>query len=123
MLQLSGQQLAYIGDAVFEVYVRKYLIKHKPSTVNMLHQNAIYFTSATGQERAFHLIEEHLTKEELRTFKRGRNSNAKSKPKNASVKTYNTATGFESLVGNLYLTKKEARLNELLSIIFDASAN
>lgn len=119
MIQLSGTTLAYIGDSIYEVKVREYLIESGLTKVDDLHKSAIKFTSATGQSIAFDLIESLLTEEEMNVFKRGRNSESTRKPRNTSLAIYKKATGFESLIGYLYLSKNFDRMNVLYEKIFD----
>ncbi len=118
MIQLSGTTLAYIGDSIYEVKVREYLIEKGLTKVDDLHKNAIKYTSATGQAEAFSLIEEILTEDEISIFKRGRNSESTRKPRNTSLAIYKKATGFESLIGYLYLSKDFERLDKLYIKIF-----
>lgn len=118
MIQLSGTTLAYIGDSIYEVKVREYLIKKGLTKVDELHKNAIKYTSATGQSSAYDLIEETLTEGEISVFKRGRNCESTRKPRNTSLAVYKKATGFEALIGYLYLSKEFERLDKLYSKIF-----
>lgn len=119
MLQLSGITLAYIGDSIFEVKVREFLIGKGLTKVDDLHKSAIKYVSAVGQSEAFDLIKEELTDEEISIFKRGRNAESSRKPRNTSLAIYKRATGFEALIGYLHLSKNFERLDELYSIIFD----
>lgn len=118
MNQLSGTTLAYLGDSVFELAVREYLIAQGITKVDQLHKHAIVFTSATGQMKAYDFLEPSLTEEEMNVFKRGRNGESSRKPKNASLATYQKATGFEALVGYLYLEQQRERLQYLFGLIF-----
>lgn len=117
MRNLSGTTLAYMGDAVYEVIIREALIKKGFQKVDNLHKEAIKYTSAVGQKVAIESIMEHLTEEEISYFKRGRNSSSNRKAKNASIEEYRKATGFESLIGYLYLEGKRDRLLELIEYI------
>ncbi len=119
MTQHNGLTLAYIGDAVYEIMVRENLLKSGLTKVDHLHSEAIKFTSAEGQAISFDKIENILTEEELSIFKRGRNSKTERKARNASLATYKKATGFESLIGYLYLEKLDNRLVELVAIIMN----
>lgn len=119
MIQLSGTTLAYIGDSIHELKVREYLINKGLTKVDELHKNAIKFTSATGQSGSFDLIESILSEEEVSVFKRGRNSESSRKPRNTSLAIYKKSTGFEALIGYLYLSKKSERIDELYNIILD----
>lgn len=118
MIQLSGTTLAYIGDSIFEVKVREFLIEKGLTKVDDLHKNAIKYTSAVGQASIFDKLEEILTTEELSIFKRGRNADSTRKPRNTTLAIYKKATGLEALIGYLYLSKNEKRLNELYEIAF-----
>lgn len=117
MSEYNGLTLAYIGDAVYELLVREFLLSKGFTKVDNLHREAIKFTSAEGQEKAFNIIEEHLTEQEITTFKRGRNSKSDRKARNASLASYKKATGLESLIGELHLNHKHERLSELFNLI------
>jgi len=117
MIQQNGLTLAYIGDAIYEVYIREHLINQGITKVDKLHKEAIKYTSATGQKTALNKIIDLLTEDEISVFKRGRNSNTDRKPKNTNLATYKQATGFEALIGHLYLNKEIKRLEELIDII------
>lgn len=119
MIQYNGLTLAYIGDAIYELRVRMHLLNMNLTKVNDLHNNAIRYTSATQQATVARLLVEHTyTEEEIGVFKRGRNQNSSHKPKNADVLTYNVATGFEAVIGYLYLEGRHDRLEDLLSETF-----
>lgn len=121
MSQLSGATLAYIGDAIYEVLVREYLINKGYQKVNNLHKEAIKYTSAVGQNVAIDHIKNDLTENELSIFKRGRNSSGDRKAKNATISEYRQATGLEALFGYLYLEKKFDRIYDLLDKIINES--
>jgi ribonuclease-3 family protein len=108
--------LAYIGDAVFELLVRQYLISLPNQKSHHLHREATKFVSAKGQKRTLDLWQPHLTEEEADIVRRGRNSKSGTPPKNADLADYRLATALESLVGYLYYEGRIARLNELLAI-------
>lgn len=116
-LQLSSLVLAYMGDAVYEKYVREYVIKQGHFNNGQLHKKAIQFVSAKGQVDALTKIENNLTEEEKDVVRRGRNSHPHSTAKNADVVEYKYATGFEALIGFLYLTEQIERIEELLKKI------
>jgi len=119
MIQYNGLTLAYIGDAIFELEVRKHLLEKNLTKVNDLHNNAIKYTNANSQAQVARvLLENFYNEEEVAVFKRGRNQNSSHKPKNSDVQTYNVATGFEAVIGYLYLECKQERLSELLHEIF-----
>ena len=113
---LNGLSLAYIGDAVYEIYIRKHVLDMGYGKVNDLHKHVIRYTSGEGQVAVIHrfLAEEILSEDELNAFKRGRNSHVKSSRKNMELKDYLDATGFEALIGYLYLSEKIERLEELV---------
>ena len=117
MNQLNGVTLAYLGDAIYEVYIREFLLEKGYTKVDKLHNEAIKYTSAKGQKQAIEKIYDLLTENEIQVFKRGRNSNSDRKPKNTDLATYKKATGFEALIGFLYLNNEKKRLEELLEII------
>lgn len=113
---LSPLLLAYVGDAVYEVYVRTKIMTKKPAPVWKLHREVINYVCATGQDQALRQIEPYLSAEEAEIVRRGRNTKARV-PKNVDVAAYRRATGFEALCGWLYLTEQKERLQELLSMI------
>lgn len=112
---LSPLQLAYVGDAVYEVFVRTQLIENKKCKVNQLHRLATKYVKAEAQSEIIHRIEDLLTEEEKTIVRRGRNAKSNSVPKNAKLSDYKNATALECLVGFLYLEKRDDRLKELLS--------
>lgn len=112
--QMSPLVLAYMGDAVYEKYIREYVIRQGLCKNGLLHKKTIKYVSAKAQAEILHRLEEKLTEEELDIVRRGRNSNPHSTAKNVDIIDYKYATGFEALIGYLYLTKKEERLNQIL---------
>ncbi len=116
--QYSPLTLAYIGDAVYELYVRTYLIKDSNLPVNRLHKDAIHLVNAKAQSDLFQKIKDELTEEEMQIYKRGRNTNSHP-PKNADMVDYKSATGVEALIGFLYLSDKADRIAELLKFLTD----
>lgn len=112
-------QLAYIGDAVYEMFVRTHLLKQGNFTVNELHRMSKGFVSAKAQSDKMQELESYLSDEEIRIFKRGRNAKSGTVPKNADVGDYHRATGFEALVGYLYLKGEFDRLYELMEKIIN----
>ena len=109
--------LAYIGDAVFEIYVRSYLVTKKNEPVSKLHRAATSYVKAAAQSQYMEILKDKLTEEELAAYKRGRNAHPKTTAKNADVVDYRRATGFETLVGYLYVSGKKERLDEIMSYI------
>jgi ribonuclease-3 family protein len=111
---MNGLTLAYIGDAYYELVIREHLVKQGLGKGNDLHQKAIRFTSASGQAQAMERLMDGLSDAEQDIFKRGRNAHSTHKPKNADLSTYHRASGFECLLGYLYLEHQDARLKELI---------
>ena len=109
----SAQNLAYLGDAVFELMVRQRILSYGNRPVNALNKLAKRYVSAKAQAEFYYLIEPQLSEEELGVMRRGRNVNPKTKAKNASVTEYRHATGFETLMGYLYLKGNTARIEEI----------
>jgi len=116
---LNPLVLAYIGDAVYEVYVRIYIAKKGLVKTNELHKESIAFVSANAQSNILTKLEEHLTEEELDIIRRGRNAHSNTIPKNASIADYKKATAFEALVGYLFLKNDIKRLEEIIKITLE----
>lgn len=113
---LNGAALAYIGDAIYEVKVREHLLTLGETNPNKLHKEAVHYVGAEGQAavmKEWISRDDVLTEEEISMYKRGRNNKANTKAKNASIGDYRQATGFESLMGWLYLSGQTDRLEEL----------
>lgn len=108
--------LAYLGDAVYELYLRRALLLKGDKPVQQLHREATSLSSAAGQARALQLIEPHLTEEEADIVRRGRNTKSRV-PHNADMGQYRLATGLEALFGFLYLQGKTGRIDELFDMI------
>lgn len=118
MDMLNGATLAYVGDAVYELAVRKHVLTKGITQVNHLHRAAVTYVGAVGQ--AMVMLQwikqaDFLTEQEILMYKRGRNHKANTKAKNASIGDYRQATGFESLLGWLALTEQTKRLNQLMT--------
>lgn len=111
--------LAYLGDSIYEVYIRNSLIKKGIAKVSDLQKEAIKYVSAKAQANILtNLIEQNtFTDEELDIIKRGRNYKRNTHPSNTDIITYKMSTGFEALIGYLYLENKTTRLQEILSHI------
>lgn len=116
--QYSPLVLAYMGDAVYELYVRKMLVTKANTQVDKLHKSAIQIVKAEAQSEAFRKIENELTEKEISVFKRGRNTKS-SVPKHSSVAEYRTATGLEALIGYIYLTGDINRLEYIMNLILE----
>ncbi len=106
--------LAYIGDGVYDLVVRTFIVENGNAPVNKLHRKAAKMVKATGQAELFHKIEGDLSEEEISVFKRGRNAKSFTSAKNTSKRDYSIATGMEALIGYLYLTNQTDRILELL---------
>lgn len=106
--------LAYIGDAIYEVAVRQFLISRANLRPHHLHRSATGFVSAKAQSRILAYLDPELTEEERNIVRQGRNAKSGSIPKNADVLEYRHATAFETLVGYLYYTGEQDRLRELI---------
>ncbi|MEG1870648.1 MAG: ribonuclease III domain-containing protein [Peptostreptococcaceae bacterium] len=124
LLTISPLVLAYLGDTVFESYVREHLIrKNINKKVNDLHKSAIKYVNAKAQATVIHTIESELTEDEERIYKRGRNQKSNTSPKNADIIDYKHATGFEALIGYLYLNEESDRLKYIISKGLDIIEN
>ena len=112
----SPLALAYIGDAVYEVLIRTKVMNQGNMQVNKMHQQSASLVKASAQAEMVYAIMELLTETEKQIYKRGRNAKSLTMAKNATVTEYRTATGFEALIGYLYLSGQEKRLVELISM-------
>jgi len=116
---MSPLTWAYVGDAVYELYIRNYLVETTNLKPNNLHKEAIKFVKAGAQSKILENLQEILTDEEKEIVRRGRNTQNHHLPKNANLKDYTYATAFEALIGYLYLSKQDKRLEEILHKILD----
>ncbi|WP_303049450.1 Mini-ribonuclease 3 [Bacillus sp. Marseille-Q1617] len=119
--QINALALAYMGDAVYETYVRQLLLTKGKIKPNQLHRAATNYVSAKAQAASLKKLfdEDLLSEEEINIVKRGRNAKSGSVPKNTDVQTYNHSTAFEALIGYLFLLNRTERLEELITIIFE----
>jgi ribonuclease III family protein len=117
---LNSLALAYIGDAVYEIYVRHHLLANGNIRPNQLHNQAKRFVSAKAQASILHYLFslELFSDEEEAVIRRGRNAKSGTIPKNTDVQTYRYSTAFESLIGYLYLEKRHDRLEEFIQEAF-----
>lgn len=120
--EFSPLTLAFIGDGVYELYVRCHIAEAANAPAGRLHKEAVKFVKASAQAQAIKDIEEVLTEEELWIFKRGRNAKSPTVPKNADVTDYRLATGFEALIGYLYLEGRTQRLSQICSLAMKSVA-
>lgn len=113
---LNSLALAYMGDAVYEVYVRRHLLKKGEVKPNLLQKKSIEYVSAKAQNFIIHefMDEQYLTPEEMAVVRRGRNAKSHTVPKNTDVQTYRYSTAFEALIGYHFLSQNYLRLEELI---------
>lgn len=115
--QINATTLAYLGDSVYEVYIREHLIHAGNFKVDRLHKAATKYVSAKAQSMIITELREDkfLTDEEERVFKRGKNRHTNTLPKNTSPMAYKEATGFEAIIGYLYILGKNDRIIEIIN--------
>lgn len=121
--EFSPLVLAYIGDAVYELIIRSILVSMGNRPVNKLNKDATSLVKAGAQSEIIKLISDKLSEEEYTVFKRGRNSSPHTMAKNASMTDYKYATGFEALIGFLYLDNRCDRALELVKLGIDLYLN
>lgn len=112
----NAQVLAFIGDAVYSLYVRNYIALHNDGKSGELHKLSTKFVKAKSQSEVIEKLLPIFTEAEMSVFKRGRNYKTQSVAKNSSVQEYHRATGFEAVLGYLYLSGQMERLNEILKM-------
>ena len=121
-VKLSTANLAYMGDAVFEIHVRKMLLtKNRP--IDVVNREARKYVSAKAQAIMYHKLESHLSEDEYSVMKRGRNLHSNSKAKNAGTIEYRHATGLETLFGHLFVNQHHERIEELFKICIEIGEN
>lgn len=115
--------LAYLGDAVYELYIRKYLLNKGIYKVENLNKEAIKYVSAKGQSNLLNYLLENkkLTDDEINIVKRGRNYKRASHPRNTDIITYKKSTGFEALLGYHYINNNIERVEELIKEVQNAN--
>lgn len=118
---INSLALAYLGDSIYEVYVREYLLHNQIAKVNDLQKNATKYVSARGQYKYLKLMmdDNFLSEEELKVVVRARNHKSHAHPKNTDIITYKHATGLEALIGYLYLVDNKSRIDEIMQYIFN----
>lgn len=121
VLEINVLVLAYLGDTIYENYVRRFLISKSISNVNDLQSESIKYVSAKSQAKfLLELIDRnYFTEEEMNVIKRARNYKNNSHPKNCDVVTYKYATGLEALIGYLDLTYQKDRIDEIMKLILE----
>lgn len=107
---------AYVGDSVYELYIRTHLTNVTRMKPHQLHIKSIQYVKAGAQADILEKLMEHLTEQEKEIVKRGRNAENHHLPKNATVQEYMYSTAFEALIGYLYLTRQDERLKEILEM-------
>ena len=112
----SPLTLAYIGDGIYEIVIRTIIVDEANRQVNKIHKAASGLVKAGTQAKMIHLIMDDLTEDEIQIFKRGRNAKAVTRAKNASMSEYRRATGFEALMGWLYLSGQSDRMMDLIML-------
>ncbi|MBQ3054406.1 MAG: ribonuclease III [Clostridia bacterium] len=115
----SPLTLAYVGDGVYELYVRSFLVSRGNLSSKLLHREATAYVSAEAQSNFMEILEPLLTEEETAVYKRGRNAKSYTVPKHAQLIDYKRATGLETLIGYLYLSEREDRIEEIMSLLFN----
>lgn len=116
----SPLTLAYIGDSIYDLIIKSLIISHGNKQVNKLHKETSRLVQASAQSLMMRTMQEHLTEEEHAIYRRGRNAKSISPAKNQSITDYRRATGFEALLGYLYLKKEWKRLLDLVKIGLDS---
>lgn len=117
--EVSPSVLAYIGDGVYDLYARCWVAEHCSNKSGTMHKNTIKYVCAEAQAEAIRHLMDELTETEENYFRRGKNSNPGSMAKNASPADYMYATGFETLIGYLFLDNQEARMDYIINKVFD----
>lgn len=112
----SPLALAYIGDGVYEIFIRTYVMNKGNAPVNKLHKASRELVKASTQAKLYYAIEDILTEEEKAVLRRGRNAKSYSSPKNGDIGDYRHATGVEALIGYLYIDGQVERIKELIDL-------
>lgn len=115
-LSLPALTLAYLGDTVYDLYVRTALAENLRLPMRALHPEAAKYVCAAGQAQAYRRIADQLSESEQAAFRRGRNAHSATVPKHADVRDYRVATGLEALLGHLYLLGEDERIGELMRL-------
>ena len=119
----SPLTLAFLGDSVYDTYIREYLLRQANMPVAKLHSAKIRLVCAEFQSMAYELVADKLTEQELAVLKRGRNATGNTVPKHADAAEYRRATALECLFGYLYLTGRNERIRELFELIINSNIN
>lgn len=121
--EIPSLVLAYIGDAVYELYIRTFLLNKGTSRVQKLHGETSSFVNAAKQADFMHRLEDILTEEEKSVARRGRNAKGSHAPKHADIVAYRLSTGFEALLGYLFLLRRRDRIKQLLEYLLGGEEN
>ena len=113
---------AYIGDCIYDLIIKSWIVSAGNRQVHKMHEDTSAYVQASTQSLMMRKMQEHLTQEEHTVYRRGRNAKSVSPAKNQSITDYRRATGFEALLGYLYLKKEYQRLTELVKIGLDSLA-
>ena len=119
--EYSPLALAYIGDSIYDLFVRTMILGKGNRHVTQMHRDSVHFVKAHSQAVSAYEIESILTEDEMRVLKWGRNAKSNTTPKNADVTDYRMATGFETLIGYLYLSGENERLSHLMYKAYEAA--
>lgn len=117
-INLPALTLAYIGDGIYEIAVRRYLLEGDIKKSDEIHKQAIKYVNATFQSRFYQLLGDKLDETELAMLKRGRNAKTGHQPKSSGVTEYHNATGVEALIGALWLSGANQRLEQIFDLLF-----
>ncbi|TZE82696.1 Mini-ribonuclease 3 [Calorimonas adulescens] len=109
--------LAYLGDSIYEVFIRKYLISEGIMDVNTLHKETVKYVNAVSQAVFLSKLEGFLTEEEMDVVRRGRNAKINTKPQNCDIQDYKRATALEALIGYLFINERLDRIDEIMKKI------
>lgn len=118
-INLPSLTLAYIGDGIYEIAVRRYLLESGIKKADKIHKEAVKYVKATFQSGFYHFLAEKLPEEELAVMKRGRNAKTGHQPKSSCVAEYHNATGVEALIGALWLSGHQERLDAIFDLLFE----
>ena len=119
--QYSPLTLAYIGDAIYDLVIRTVVVRQGNTQVNKLHRRTSSLVKAEKQSAMVEVLQSHFTEKEQQIYKRGRNAKSFTSAKNASITDYRRATGFEAVMGYLYLTGSYERLIQLVHTGLDGA--
>lgn len=119
--EYSPLALAYIGDSIYDLFIRTMILSKGNRHVTQMHRDSVHFVKAHSQAVSAYEIESILTEDEMRVLKWGRNAKSNTTPKNADITDYRMATGFETLIGYLYLNGENERLSHLMHKAYEAA--